>query len=194
LWRSFFLERSSFFRRSFFHGRSSFIVHRSSFLRRVIVRVFIRGRLVGIFLVGNFLGEVWIVCLLVLFWFILFWFVLFWFVLFKFVLCGLVRCRSWVVGRIVAGWETKWSTKGSKFVGLNGVVVIGGEIVNGEEIWECVIAVVFIVVDGLVGAVFDNEAGGLKEGLAFVLSECLDAGNGRVGDGDKRPLVTGNAG
>jgi hypothetical protein len=52
------------------------------------------------------------------------------------------------------------------------------------------IRIVFRVVDRLVVSPFDDEAGCLEKRLLVVEGECLDTGDGGVGDGELGPLVT----
>ena len=82
-----------------------------------------------------------------------------------------------------------------KFGVVDGVEIGEGEsvVIGGWALWGFVIKIVFVVIDGVVGAPFNNEAVFLEEGHFVADGKGLDASDGRVRDRKLGPAVSGNA-
>ena len=83
------------------------------------------------------------------------------------------------------------SSKGGELIGIDGIVVVGVK----RDVVNVVGVIVEIVdggVDGLIMSPFNNEAGGLDEGLALFFGKGLNPGDGSVSHRDLGPVMTGN--
>ena len=102
-------------------------------------------------------------------------------------------CRS--LGRAQEwGVRPKSITKVTEFVVIDGVVIVGREIVGGDSVRGCVVAVVFVGVDKEIWTPFDDQATVLEKWLPFIGGHGLNAGNDGVVDGENLPLVSREAG
>ena len=109
---------------------------------------------------------------------------------------SLVRHRGGE-GRGIGGASI--SSKVREFGRVNGVketdregivsVISSGIVGRGD-----VVAIVFVVVDRVVGTPLDDETRILDEGLAFVGRKGFNASDGHVGHGEGGPAVTGDTG
>ena len=81
-----------------------------------------------------------------------------------------------------------------RFGAVDGVEKVIVKNVSGGVGGRVVVAVIFRVVDGLIGTPFDDEAALLDGGLVIFDSQRCDAGNGRIRDGELGPLVSGDFG
>jgi hypothetical protein len=81
-----------------------------------------------------------------------------------------------------------------KFIDVDVIVGVRFKNVGGGVSARAEIAIVFGVVDRVVGAAFNDEAAGLNEWLTILEGEGFDAGDGGVGHGEFDPLVAGDAG
>jgi branched-subunit amino acid ABC-type transport system permease component len=96
---------------------------------------------------------------------------------------GLFRSLDCIRGRRKFSGSTGNVVKEvGELVGVKGVVVGRVENVVGRIVGGVIIAVIFVVVDNVVRAPFDDEATVLEEGLSFFFCEGLDPGNGLVSD------------
>ena len=100
--------------------------------------------------------------------------------------------------RMDEGWEDREIRGGSKEVvelaGINGIKQRGVKNIVSKVGRGLVVDVVGVVVNGLVGAPFDDEPAGLNEGLLVLNGQRLDAGDGSISHGKDLPLVARNAG
>ena len=117
-----------------------------------------------------------------------------------------VRLVVWVEVRLVRSLDcTRGRGKASssrkrvveevmELVGVNGIVVGNVKTVVWGGIGGSKISVIFVVVDGVVGAPLDDEATLLDKGLALEGRKGFDTRNGVVGHREEGPLMSGNAG
>jgi hypothetical protein len=77
---------------------------------------------------------------------------------------------------------------------VNVVIIVGVENIVHRGGSRFVGAVVFVVVDRLVRAPFNDETTGLDKWLPLNMCQGFDARNGCIGDGQSSPLMTGDPG
>jgi len=84
--------------------------------------------------------------------------------------------------------------KGVEFVRVDRIVSgrLGEIIVKGGVGRGLKIGVIFGVIDGVIGAPFNDESSGLEERLTIVEGKGVDPGNGGVGDGKFGPTMAGD--
>ena len=75
------------------------------------------------------------------------------------------------------------------FVHCTSSVISSGIVGRGN-----VVAIVFVIVDRVVGTPLDDETRSLDEWLAFVGRKGFNASDGDVGHGEGGPAVTGDTG
>jgi hypothetical protein len=85
-------------------------------------------------------------------------------------------------------WEAVRNQKVGKFVGVNGLVVIRLKNVV-MEVQIGIVSVVFGVINGVVGAPFDDKTTFLDKGSTLVESKRFNASNGSVREGKDGPIV-----
>lgn len=76
-----------------------------------------------------------------------------------------------------------------KFVGGKRVVVGDVKIIGGVFVGGLVVPIVFVVVNGVVRAPFDDKTAVLKEWLAFMCRQGFEASDGRIRHWKGNPLV-----